>query len=648
MTKRSLCLTLSSLVLLQVLLLGWSARVHSPTWDETGHLAAGISHWELGRFDLYSVNPPLVRTVAAAGAMAFDEPKMDWDYYRSDPTMRTEVLLGRRMMQLNGEESISQFFWARIAVIPIALLGTLFCFLWGRALYGDAAGLLAAFLWVFSPMVLAYGAVITPDLASAVALLGATYFAYKWFANPTWSLALCLSGALAIAMLSKSVWLILPMILVAAWLAYGTLAYARKRFAGGTTFASFTPGQWWVQAFQIGVISAGALLLVNAFYGFQGSLTPLGEFEFVSQTLAGPPECVDCGWQRGNRFEESVLAGFPVPLPANYVAGIDIQRRDFESGLTNPAWQSYLFGKWQQGGWWYYYLVGLWFKIPVITWILVAAGTLTAVLRKTKPETRLGTAVLVVPALAFLVLLSVNTGLNRYVRYALPILPVLLIWASQLAAYRPPMPRLAGGMLASACGLLAIVSISNAPHWLSFFNMAAGGPAGGHNILCDSNVDWGQDLIELKSWLAEHPEAEQDLHMAAFSSYDPVVLGIDYDLPPKLNADFLDRSRSDQSSQGPRPGWYAISKNYLVGHSMPVPDSRDRMQFKYFGEPVFAYFNEFEPVASIGNSMLVFNLETAEVEKVRTKLGLAPLRARGMLVGSQELTSTAGSHVATN
>ena len=47
------------------LLLGWGALRHSPPWDEVPHLVAGISHWELGRFDLYRVNPPLVRIVAA-------------------------------------------------------------------------------------------------------------------------------------------------------------------------------------------------------------------------------------------------------------------------------------------------------------------------------------------------------------------------------------------------------------------------------------------------------------------------------------------------------------------------------------------------------------------------------------------------------
>ena len=63
MPKRAIIGCVLALMTIQTGLLIHSAKVHSPTWDEVGHLAAGLSHWELGRFELYSVNPPLVRTI---------------------------------------------------------------------------------------------------------------------------------------------------------------------------------------------------------------------------------------------------------------------------------------------------------------------------------------------------------------------------------------------------------------------------------------------------------------------------------------------------------------------------------------------------------------------------------------------------------
>lgn len=81
------------LLALHVVLLGYSAAAHSPTIDEVAHMAAGVSHWELGRFDLYRVNPPLVRLlatlpVAVVGYVA------DWTGYSTGPGERPEFYLG--------------------------------------------------------------------------------------------------------------------------------------------------------------------------------------------------------------------------------------------------------------------------------------------------------------------------------------------------------------------------------------------------------------------------------------------------------------------------------------------------------------------------------------------------------------------------
>jgi len=55
-------------------LLAYAATRHSPTYNEPGHLVAGISHWQFGRFELYRVNPPLSHMVAALPVLAA-EPK---------------------------------------------------------------------------------------------------------------------------------------------------------------------------------------------------------------------------------------------------------------------------------------------------------------------------------------------------------------------------------------------------------------------------------------------------------------------------------------------------------------------------------------------------------------------------------------------
>jgi hypothetical protein len=72
------------LLMIHSLLLGGLGAAYSPTWNESGHLAAGYRIWETGRVDLYTVNPPLVKALAAWPLLLFG-PKTDWSQISPDP-----------------------------------------------------------------------------------------------------------------------------------------------------------------------------------------------------------------------------------------------------------------------------------------------------------------------------------------------------------------------------------------------------------------------------------------------------------------------------------------------------------------------------------------------------------------------------------
>jgi 4-amino-4-deoxy-L-arabinose transferase-like glycosyltransferase len=580
------------LLALHALLLAQSALQNSPVWDEPGHLAAGVSHWYLRNFDLYRVNPPLVRVIASLPVLPLS-PDFNWKLCSPRPDARSECDVAREWTNRLGIKCLWFFTLARWACIPLSLIGAYVCFRWARELYGEVAGIAAMGLWCFDPNILAHGQLLTPDVGAAAFAVAASYAFWRWLREPTWMQTLIAGVLLGLAELTKTTLLVFfalwPVLLVAwRWPERTALAWR----------------EWRRQSLQLAAMLVLGVYLINFGYGFEGSFRKLGDYRFVSKALGGPPNTADAASHVRNRFAATWLASLPVPLPANYVMGIDSQKSDFES---NPP--SFLCGEWRRGGWWYYYLYALAIKVPLGTWLLVLLAVVVTVLRGKYSASWRDELVLLAPLVVVLVLVSSQTGMNHHMRYVLPIFPFAFVWMSKVArAVDLKQWRLAAIVIASL-GWSMADSMSVYPHSLSYFNELAGGPKGGHWHLHNSNIDWGQDLLYLKAWYETHPEA-RPLGVAYFALCDPRIAGIEWIAVPRVAVESADGAYVASESRGPLPGWYALSVNEIHRHS---------------GE--YEYFLRFQPVAMAGYSIYIYHITLEEANQVRRELGLPELDA---------------------
>ena len=584
-----------SLLAIQAVLLVVTSRATFSTADEPGHFAAGIAAWNRGAFDLYRVNPPLYRMLAAVPVLAVGVEEDYTRWHPEHPGARSEREVGQDFAMANGERYLDLIRIARLFTIAVTLLGGWIVFAWSRELFGERAGVFALAVWCFEPTVLAHGSLITPDMPCAVAGLGAMWMLARLLGEPTWLRAVAASVVLGVALLVK----LTNLYLLLLWPAFVIASRIRKGPRVG--------------AGRLAAIAGISVVVLNLGYGCQGTLRPLGSLAFTSHELAGdtlsraPGSSFD---PTGNRFRDSWLGALPVPLPADYLQGLDVQRHDFQRHF-----QSYLNGEWRDGGWWYYYLAALGFKVPLGMLVLVIVG---GVLVVRSHKRNLATWCAIVPALVVGVLVSSQTGINGHLRYALPMFPFFAMWAGRVAECRDRRVLVGAAVLLvwSAISVLRVM-----PYPLAYFNELAGGPAHGDEHLLDSNLDWGQDALALREWVADNAP-DDEIGLAYFGGADPKVLGLSYHLPPRDMPNLRFARPEQLRSIGPHPGLFAISVNFLRGLTFEAPDGMGRWQAIDPG--AFTYFQRFHPIASAGYSIRIFCISLDEANTARARLALPP------------------------
>jgi hypothetical protein len=601
-----------------------------PNKTEVGHMAAAVYFWKTLRFDVFHVNPPMTRIVSGLPIILCD-PKYNWDCYSPRPQDRSEWALGRAFLNANSHVKNRRCcVLARWSLIPFLLLGGYFGWRLCHEIYGDSAGIIFLVMWCFSPLILAWGATICPDAVAASLGIVAIYAFYRWLHKPGWMQTGIAGVCLGLLPLTKLTWTtafgIWPMMWL-FWIVPVYLESAEKRPGPHPSFL------------RLAAVLAVGLYTLNTGYLFDGTFRPLGKYVFTSQLFRGKevPEKQKTSVTK-NRFVETWLGATPVPLPAEFVQGIDTQRLDFERGLP-----SYLRGEWADHGWWYYYLYALAIKEPLGTWCLAALAVVVTILDRGYSASWRDEMIVLLPFGVILVFVSSQTGFSVHSRYIIPALPFLYVWTSKVARVFEVRPFTRQRLVMATMVVLMLVwlmgsSLAVYPHSLSYFNelatvlptpadasypkptgrrdenhsilslitdMIGTDPRNGPRHLLDSNVDWGQDLFYLEDWCESHPEAHP-IKVAYFGSYplDRSQIESAGRPPIGLEKGQLD-GQTDEATLGPVPGWYALSVNEVFGRSQQ-----------------YRYFLHFRPVAMAGYSICIYHITVEEANRVRGEMGL--------------------------
>ncbi len=571
MPAKRFVIAIAVLLAVQAIVMTLTAARLTLTHDEYWHIPVGLLNWKTGRFDFEPSNPPLLR-MWATWPLLFTSA----DSPRTEPTTDLNRF-GDEFLAANREHFDRYVVLARLPIILLTIAAGALLARWAWEWHGPWAACLVTWLWSREPIVLAHGSLVTTDAGGAAFWIAVLFAASRFTAKPTTGNAILTGSLLGLAQAAKFTNVLLVPLVVGLW------CVERWRNESVEPLACRAALQRW------GVLLLSAWLCLNLAYLFRGTGTSLRDFQFASQSARA--------WQQR-------LGSLPLPLPHDYVTGIDRQKAVMESDHA-----VFLDGELSTTGFGHYYLMTLLYKWPhsiqvLLLWAVIQSLWNGACSRRSRTressDRSLTTSATswrrrmwcVVPAVLMLAVAS-SSGMQLGIRYVLPAIPLLLLFASKIASKWPQTrwQPLAVGIL-----LLIFDPWPAHPDYLAYFNEFANGTEGGRFHLLDSNLDWGQDLHELKRFVAEHPEVEP-LSLAYFGTLPPESLGLRYENPP---------------TRQPRAGWHAVSVNFVMGLPGGTRDGHGGIRAVYPGDD-FSYFQLFDPKHRIGASLDLYHLSPEDV-----------------------------------
>jgi 4-amino-4-deoxy-L-arabinose transferase-like glycosyltransferase len=536
--------------------------VFSATADEPQHIAAGIE-WH-ARTDVVqhqpwrTVNPPVARIAVGLGPyLAGTQPT---------PFLRD--------MLYTGPGYLRNLELARPGVLPFLVLLIVLTWVHTRRAYGEAAAWVATVAVSCLPAVLGHAGLATTDVPFTAAFLLALLALLRWIEEPTRGRAILAGLALGFGGATKFSAVVLPLIAAVA--------------AGARRGLGPRPGVARRLLLQAPLLAAGAFLVVWSAYRFNfAAPASLWEPAWVQDTVNA------CFPSERGRHAANWLLAHRLPAPTAVLAALGLCAQEAPGRSTG-----YLLGHLTQNGFPSFFLIALAVKVPLPIAAMAIAGFAAAVLGRGSPEGRFRS---LAPPIAIAVYLAtvITSRTNIGVRHVLPLFPLIAALAGNgaIALWKAARHRVVARVSVVAAAAWALeIPFAAGPDYFPWFNALAGRHP--ENVLIDSDLDWGQDLLRLERELAARHVDHLSIAYFGASEICRHALPPMTWLPPRQ----------------PTHGWIAISETFrhgIDGTYYKNGDPCDRAQFVGSFVPdttQYAWLDAYQPVARVGASILLYQI----------------------------------------
>ncbi len=400
----------------------------------------------------------------------------------------------------------------RLPTMAFALGLGFLIYVWAREWLGPRGALLALALYAFHPSFLAHGKQVTSDVQAAFFTVAAVYPVWRVFrqrGEPRLHLALAALATVG-ALVSKYTSVLLFPLLAMLWLLETKGRIRRRALLGAAAYLALV------------------LVFLNAAYLFEGTLRRADGYN----------------WKSG-RLQFLRHVPLPLPVPRTFALGLDFSYHVQEEPDVGRG-NNYVLGRLNRDGVWYAFPLMVLLKTPLGLFGLLLLGA------RARAPAEPGPVWVWLPFALFLAFFSLLVGPQLGIRYLLPGVAFLFLWAARAAE--------ADRRLVTVLTAWALVSaLSYHPHYMSYFNELIGPRRDAYRFLADSNLDWEDRAYDIARYAAAHPDR-------------PLVV----------------------EPEAPQSGWILVGANKLVGVYEPE-------RYRWLRE-------SFAPVDHVGYSYLLFNV----------------------------------------
>jgi 4-amino-4-deoxy-L-arabinose transferase-like glycosyltransferase len=462
----------------------------------------------------------------------------------------------------------------------LVLLGW-FLFYWTKKEFGNKVALLVLTLFSFSPTFLAHGRYVTTDVGATLGILLSLYFWLKFLKSPTKKNVILTGLVFGLSMLFKfSTILLIPLFAII------TITYALLKKENVLKYLGLS--------LVIGLI--GVIFVMMPVYQFHVLNYPPQKqlADTISLLESSPLKLFKnvCIWMADKPVFRTI---------GHYFLGLLMATQRTAFGNT-----VYFMDMVSASGWWYYFPVVYFLKVPLAFHILTLIALLSFSISIKEPfwirfRKRVKDWILShftqFSMLIFLIIYwgtSISGRLNIGVRHVLPTFPFtyVLVSSGLIIALnkikKPFLKKIGISLILILIAWYIASSISSYPYYLSHFNEIGGGIENGYQYVVDSNYDWGQDLKRLALWVKAN---------------DIEKIKVDYFGGGDIDYYLGDRAERFDPLSGPQKGWLAIAATPLQGgRGNPVP---------HFHQPTgfYNWLNKYQPVARAGKSIFIYHIE---------------------------------------